>query len=234
MAGVLLRGFDRPLIIDELNRCDIDKVIGPLFTVLSGQQTTLPYRVDIANPESDSYVILPESKIGAAKHEFAPGPAWRIIATINSIDKASLYQMSYALSRRFGWIYVDAPGDPASFIRTFLRREEPDMPEAVGDQDCPLAGFWSAMNTIRRIGPSPIVDAIRIVRQLDSTGSFFGEPGPEMRRALLDAVDMVLLPLLDGISSSDAALLSEQATNRFQLAAEESARVMARFEAIAV
>ena len=37
VPGVLLQNFDRPLIIDELNRCDIDKVIGPLFTVLSGQ-----------------------------------------------------------------------------------------------------------------------------------------------------------------------------------------------------
>jgi hypothetical protein len=42
IPGVLLRRFDRPLIIDELNRCDIDKVVGPLFTVLSGQQTDLP------------------------------------------------------------------------------------------------------------------------------------------------------------------------------------------------
>ena len=32
ISGVLLKNFDRPLIIDELNRCDIDKVIGPLFT----------------------------------------------------------------------------------------------------------------------------------------------------------------------------------------------------------
>ena len=42
IPGVLLQNFDRPLIIDELNRCDIDKVIGPLFTVLSEQKTTLP------------------------------------------------------------------------------------------------------------------------------------------------------------------------------------------------
>src|SRR5690606_4379281 len=47
VPGILLRNFDRPLIIDELTRCGIDKVIGPLFTVLSGQQTTLPYRTNI-------------------------------------------------------------------------------------------------------------------------------------------------------------------------------------------
>jgi len=105
--GILLQKFDRPLVIDELNRCDIDKVIGPLFTVLSGQATTLPYRVDFSNPDSPQYTIFPFFKEKTAKHEFCPGPAWRLIATINSIDKASLYQMSYALSRRFGWIFVD-------------------------------------------------------------------------------------------------------------------------------
>ena len=57
IPGVLLRNFDHPLIIDELNRCDIDKVIGPLFTVLSGQQTTLPYRLNIDQPNSQQSLI---------------------------------------------------------------------------------------------------------------------------------------------------------------------------------
>lgn len=116
VPGILLRAFDQPLIIDELNRCDIDKVIGPLFTVLSGQQTTLPYRTDLSDKDSPPYAILPRPKASAAPHEFAPGPAWRLIATINSIDKASLYQMSYALSRRFGWVYVDVPSDLADLV----------------------------------------------------------------------------------------------------------------------
>src|SRR6185437_3182522 len=122
IPGILLRDFDRPLIIDELNRCDIDKVIGPLFTVLAGHATTLPYRVDVTSPTSPQYVILPQPKPEAGAHEFAPTTAWRIIATINSIDKASLYQMGYALTRRFGWIYVDAPNDLDAFLVEFLRR----------------------------------------------------------------------------------------------------------------
>ncbi|OYQ20541.1 AAA family ATPase, partial [Elstera cyanobacteriorum] len=101
IPGVLLRRFDRPLIIDELNRCDIDKVIGPLFTVLSGQQTTLPYRLNIEDQASPQYVILPESKPMSREHEFAPGPHWRLIATINSIDKAALYQMVTSNYRAF-------------------------------------------------------------------------------------------------------------------------------------
>jgi len=34
------------LVIDELNRADIDKAFGQLFTVLSGQSVQLPYTKD--------------------------------------------------------------------------------------------------------------------------------------------------------------------------------------------
>src|SRR5690606_31797887 len=164
VPGILLRNFDRPLIIDELNRCDIDKVIGPLFTVLSGQQTTLPYRTDIKDKKSPPYAILPRPKANPAEHEFAPGHAWRLIATINSIDKASLYQMSYALARRFGWVYVDAPLDLAGFITEFLGTL--GVPAGPAGASVPLADLWAAINRARVIGPAPIIDAIKAIREI--------------------------------------------------------------------
>ena len=73
IPGVLLRNFDRPLIIDELNRCDIDKVIGPLFTVLSGQQTTLPYRLNIEKADSLQYVISARKQTFAGRSRICAG-----------------------------------------------------------------------------------------------------------------------------------------------------------------
>ena len=233
VPGVLLRCFDRPLIIDELNRCDIDKVIGPLFTVLSGQQTTLPYRLDIKDPKSLQYVILPESKPKAREHEFAPGRAWRLIATINSIDKASLYQMSYALTRRFGWVYVAAPRDTTGFIKDFLRRED-GPPAAASKPPCPLGQFWEAVNKVRVIGPAPIIDAIRAARALVPGAEFFAAPDKELREALLDAIDMVLLPMLDGILVTDAELLAQAAVESFGLDTNEQLRIKERLAAVAV
>src|SRR5262249_26682451 len=99
--GVLLEHFDKPLVIDELNRCGIAKVLGPLFPVLSGQSSVLPYLSDTTNQDSPRYSILAEPEEAPQPHEFSPGPKWRLLATINSLDKASLYQMSYALTRRF-------------------------------------------------------------------------------------------------------------------------------------
>src|SRR5262249_3754276 len=146
-------------------RCDIDKVLGPLFTVLSGQPTTLPYQVDPGKPESARYAILPITKPAPEPYEFAPGKGWRLLATINSLDKASLYQMSYALMRRFAWIHVDVPADIDSFIRDYAlaHGNAPPSPVSVS----PLGVVWRAVIQVRRLGPAPFIDVIRYCRASD-------------------------------------------------------------------
>lgn len=232
--GVLLRDFDRPLIIDELNRCDIDKVIGPLFTVLSGQQTSLPYRIDAEDPDSAQFVILPKPTASPKQHEYAPGPAWRLLATINSIDKASLYQMSYALSRRFGWVYVDVPKDTTGFMRQYFQKEDPTWTQPPVGVPCPLGEFWAAINGVRPIGSAPILDAVAAIRVMVANPNFFEAPVPEMRTALLDAIDMVLLPMLDGIIVRDAEALAEVAIKSFALEGDEQVRIKERMKSVAV
>lgn len=201
--GVLLRNFDRPLIIDELNRCDIDKVIGPLFSVLAGQSTTLPYRVKASDASSPQYVVLPSPKVGASEHEYAPAPTWRIIATINSMDKASLYQMSYALSRRFGWIFVDAPSDTKLFVQEFIERQMERDARTI-DGAVPLSLIWDAVNIVRRIGPAPIIDAIKAIDQLVPGADFLTAPKGALVTAYLDAFDLFVLPMLDGVLAHEA------------------------------
>jgi 5-methylcytosine-specific restriction protein B len=234
VPGILLRSFDHPLIIDEMNRCDIDKVIGPLFTVLSGQQTTLPYRTDLSDKDSQPYVILPKPKPGAAEHEFAPGPGWRLIATINSIDKASLYQMSYALSRRFGWVYVDTPRDLRGFIVDYIARLDPGAPVPSAGAPCPLASLWVAVNKVRVIGPAPIIDAINAIKAIDASLPFFGAATPATRSAALDALDMVLLPMLDGIVHQDAMSIADAAIEAFGFDEGEQRQIRARLRAVAI
>jgi len=234
IPGVLLRDFDRPLIIDELNRCDIDKVIGPLFTVLSGQATTLPYRVDVTNKDSDQYVILPQPKPSAATHEFAPTAAWRIIATINSIDKASLYQMSYALTRRFGWIYVDAPKDLDAFIVEYLRRSallktEPSAPGSV-----PLAGVWRAVNEVRVIGPAPFIDLIKTANSIAPQMDFLSVPTADQATAYLDGFFMYLVPMLDGILRHDAENVAAKVAESLGLTRDDELSVTLKSRLLSV
>lgn len=233
--GVLLRNFDRPLIIDELNRCDIDKVIGPLFTVLSGQSTTLPYRLDAGDAESPQFTILPTSKAQSAEHEFAPGNAWRLLATINSIDKASLYQMSYALSRRFAWIYVDAPSDTKGFIQDYLEKVKGQQTRTT-DGVPSLAAIWSAVNSVRLVGPAPVIDAINTIAHLTPNTDLLALPQGEAQVAYLDAFDLYFLPLLDGILQHEAETIADGIIAALGLAedAAEAARLRRRLQSVAV
>jgi MoxR-like ATPase len=201
--GVLLQNFDRPLIIDELNRCDIDKVIGPLFTVLSGQATTLPYRTDVSKADSPQYQILPKWKDQPADHEFAPGTAWRLIATINSVDKASLYQMSYALSRRFGWIYVDAPRETTKFVYDYVEKVFKETVGSIAGTP-PIAAIWDAVNLVRTIGPAPVIDALNSIRIMNPAADLLGPPVGDLKTTYLDAFDLFFLPILDGILRHEA------------------------------
>ncbi len=220
IPGVLLQNFDRPLIIDELNRCDIDKVIGPLFTVLSEQKTTLPYRVDVADEGSQAYVILPKPKPGTAEHEFAPKPGWRIIATINSIDKAALYQMSFALMRRFSWIYVDVPADLQGFLLAIMRQWALVGEEAEPSSDMALARIWRAVNVARAIGPAPILDMLKTVQEIEPEINFLRAPSEDEAKAYLDGFYMYVLPMLDGIQHKAAIDIATEIRNALQLPEE--------------
>jgi MoxR-like ATPase len=98
------------LVIDELNRSNFDRAFGQLFTVLSGQSVVLPYE----DPKRRKPVAL---VVGDNTGEYSPADyailqvpgTWRIIATMNVFDKSLLFEMSFALMRRFAFIEVPSP-----------------------------------------------------------------------------------------------------------------------------
>lgn len=194
LPGLLLQHFNNPLIIDELNRCDIDKVLGPLFTVLSGQGTTLPYHFDPTDPESPRVSIHPVGEPEAGP-KFVPGSNWRLIATINTLDRTSLYQMSYALMRRFAWIYVGVPADLVAFIKDYVLREY----EVTLANPSPLAKIWEHINVIRALGPAPFIDIVKYLRTLDENFDLAAAVDDARRKSYLNAMEVFVFPLLDGI-----------------------------------
>ncbi|KUH94671.1 hypothetical protein AU189_17750 [Mycolicibacterium acapulense] len=82
------------LVIDEFNRCEIDKAVGGLYTVLGGGPA-----------ESLKLWFEQEPK----KFELWIPARFRIIATLNSVDTNYVYRFSQGLTRRFRQVYVGVP-----------------------------------------------------------------------------------------------------------------------------
>ena len=221
VPGALLRNFDKPVIIDELNRCPIDKVLGPLFSVLSGQSSALPCRVDVADPASPFHVIYPEPYKGMKPYEHAPEPAWRMICTLNTYDKTQLGQISYALSRRFAWIKVGAPVDPDGFVREMATRLGAMLIEPLASN--PVGALWKAVNSFREIGGAPIVDFIKTVIASKSDVNLFMQPTSDIADLFLSAFRMCILPLMDGLSPRESKDLAESISIAWSLDAKKSA-----------
>ena len=80
---------------------------------------------------------------------------WRIIATMNTFDKTSLYEMSYAFMRRFAFVPVSIPQKiNQDLINNYLECwgiEENDYTSEVIE-------LWQQINNVRKIGPAIIED----------------------------------------------------------------------------
>lgn len=75
------------LIIDELNRANLDEAFGDVFTLLD-----LDYRTTEPLSYADEEVYVPLS--------------FRILATMNTYDQAQLFSLGYAFRRRFAFVRV--------------------------------------------------------------------------------------------------------------------------------
>lgn len=114
LPGVVVSAIqqNRILIIDEVNRADIDKAFGELFTLLSGHPVDLPFQMRTAGGERRRI------RLAAGDQQPEPGvevvrlpQRWRLLAAMNDSDKASLKRLSYAFVRRFAFVPVPLPDE---------------------------------------------------------------------------------------------------------------------------
>ncbi len=85
------------LIIDEFNRAEIDKAVGPLYTVLGRGGGPSHRRLPLWFGDT------PETQECWIPDRF------RIIGTLNSVDTAYVYSLSQGLQRRFQFVHVGVP-----------------------------------------------------------------------------------------------------------------------------
>lgn len=172
------------LVIDELNRSNFDRAFGQLFTVLSGSAVVLPFRRSgqvrpislvphgVEPPDGTDPIRVPAS--------------WRIIATMNAMDKHLLFDMSYALMRRFAFIEVGTPPDEA-YDRLLGGSGE-------------LTRKLLPLRAINNLGPAIYVDAAKYVsrRSRDSVSE---------SRLLYEVFYAFFLPQFEGLDEHQSTRL---------------------------
>ena len=160
------------LIIDEINRADIDKAFGQLFTVLSKQNVELPYFIKNNDDELFSIKIKVWDKHYSTYNDddatYYIGKNWRIIATMNSYDKNSLFDLSYAFMRRFNFIEIDVPKNFSDLIKIWENDGEiKNFIESSKNFIPKLEILYSinheneSIDINRQLGPSIFLDSIK-------------------------------------------------------------------------
>ncbi len=174
----------RWLVIDELNRSNFDRAFGQLFTVLSGQPVVLPFK---RKGQPNQLAIVPAGVEPPPHTDVIRLPSkWRIVATMNVFDKNLLFEMSYALMRRFAFVEVTCPSDDAY----------EELLEGPGD----IVKQLLVLRRFRDLGPAVYIDAARFAERR-------AEDQPSKSRLLYEVFYGYFLPQLEGIDDEQAVEL---------------------------
>lgn len=206
--GVVLRCLrdGNWLLIDEVNRADIDKAFGPLFTVLSGSDSGSAGRTSVL-PYSDAgrsvSIEWTESR-SSTTTPYALTPSWRMIGTLNLSDKASLFRLSFAFLRRFA--VIDIPLPPRDTYESLLVAWLADAPES--ERDLLVKAVLEAAHGPVPIGPAIAKDVCRFVLEaLASTAS--GHPSFDSAQgAMVAAFRLFVVPQYEGALTTDGDALA--------------------------
>lgn len=213
--GIVLKSIreNNLLIIDEINRADIDKAFGPLFTVLSNQTVELNYKIfkDENDKVGKNIKIVPD--LDHQRSHFDPedatyyvGNNWRIIGTMNTYDKDSLYDLSYAFMRRFFFCNVDVP-DENAYVEIIDSFNELD-----GEYKSSLKKLIKLNDEeySRKIGPAVIIDLIKYLITCQKYSS-------EDNFAMEEAVIGYIIPQFEGLPQDSLNDIKNFLTNEVKL-----------------
>jgi MoxR-like ATPase len=194
------------LVIDELNRADMDRAMGELFTALSADWVRVPR---VARVDEPATVELPIPQ------------DFRVLATMNTVDRHYLFRLSDALRRRFA--FIEVPVVPVDLYKRewdVLREADGRPPE---QQDEPaevrVRDFVYAVRAAYPVGTALLKAALRFVSRTAGWGlsddarvdqALLGSVLPILEEAPVEVLDDILAALAE-TESSAAALTAVQA-----------------------
>lgn len=181
--GMFLRSIreNKWLIVDEINRAEIDKALGQLFTVLSGKDVDLPFKAEGDQTIRIKHHSEKRSYYDSDACTYYIGKNWRIIATMNTFDKNSLFMLSYALMRRFAFVEIEIPQEDlmSQIIQSVMLKSEQKV----------------LLRTIHTKSPKPLGPAI--IRDL---ADFLMETQGKLTA---EGICGLILPQFEGLGSTE-------------------------------
>lgn len=201
------------LIVDEINRADIDKAFGSLFTALTGEDVVLPFTDESGNQIEVLGSSESRTRDVASNLYYVPD-GWRMLATMNTLDKTSLYEMSYAFMRRWAFVHVPVPDDvDGELVEQYVRLW--DGVEVDDDRCETIAGMWQVINQSREIGPAIVED---IYRYLESTDDDYASP-----------IALYVVPQLEGLREDELVRFVRRMSNETPVAHDKLTEFVAEF-----
>lgn len=243
IPGVFLSRFQQSdatpanewLIVDEINRANIDKAFGSFFSALSGDDVTTAFKssdgneIEILGGGNADQTIRPS-------RYYIP-KTWRLIATMNTHDKMSLYDMSYAFMRRFAFIHVGAPDAreiSTDLIRAYISEwpqlsvsedsSGDDGDEDEGEQGLVLQGarlediasFWETLQPHRTLGPAIIRNlSLALARQDPDTANLTGPLKMYVLPQLEDLPENTQIDAINALLNNEEIPLEHDRFRRF-------------------
>lgn len=172
--GLLLQALsdNRWLVLDETNRADMDKVMGPLLTWLSEQDVELGRTeahggVPVSLGWGSSWDCVADDPHGAGRlTRYLAGSDWRLIGTYNPQDAQRVFRFGQALSRRF--VTVPVPALMPGLFDGLLANRYPSLDIDAADMISRLyAAHYSAPETV--LGPAVFLRLAEYVQPVDAT-----------------------------------------------------------------
>lgn len=219
------------LLIDELNRAHPDKAFGELFSVLG---TENPVDITLSHQRAGNDVLVVPRR-------------FRIIATINSVDKQFVNSLSQGLRRRFTFLTVDIPmkkpagqawGSGTSLAAREFRVAQDEavrrVAAALGRPTEDVGGYLS--DTTTQANVAALFDTLEKVRYADSESTF--PFVPVGTAPVIDTLQLFLVRcILDATDAGDAAAVLDWAASvklvpLFEAGGVDSVRLAALAESL--
>lgn len=186
--GIFLEAVrhNRWVVIDELNRADVDKSFGQFFTLLSGHDVRTPFRDGEHTVELRFDANAGISSRAAKSATYTVGSDWRLLATMNTFDRNLLFQLSSAFVRRFAVVYVGIP--PAKELKEWIAQRDLTPEELAA-----LSNLIDLVVSVRPLGPAIWSD---FADYLTTRRTDLGASG---HAGVLEALTAFVLPQMDGL-----------------------------------